>query len=528
VATFQLYNDTAESVDIWVDNLAPALDASGGFRRDTLYDLEGGASGFISGSTSGAFNQEWAWGAPSAGPSGAHSGTQVWATVLDGDYNPESGDDARYIRRTFNIPCTGGNPVYLEFHEYHDIAAGGVGYLSVWSPTGQIPSAVDAASAYDAEVNGRQGYQGQSGGWRKVTFDLTPWQCNSYSLYWNLYLNEASATGFGWAIDDIVQVYFDNRAQGSFAPGPIWDGGITRLHDGVNGCGTSPAGFEFWGTDQWGNALINCDVAVEIDATGTAVFTDANPGYIVSQTPGAATINTGPSNSTRVWFTNTVTETVNIDMLTGSGSDPTVSVDFVDVTADETGLCGDLMNNDCDAFPDCLDPECIADPSCCSNTDILLNEVFGGSPDYIEVINTCSIPWDIGGLQIRWDMCDANTYTFPASTIVPPGGTFRLVESSSCMLPNEICFGMNICDNPTGSGWVTLCDGACDVATCSNMLDYLEKGAPSGTPVCAGFTPNPLDVSGTMSNESASRVAYDGGGANGLLTDWAVLPISRD
>jgi hypothetical protein len=326
-----------------------------------------------------------------------------------------------------------------------------------------------------------------------------------------------------------VQVYFDNRAQGSFAPGPIWDGGITRLHDGVTGCATSPAGFEIWATDQWGNIPSGTEVSVDTDATGTVVFTDADPGFIVSQAGTGATINTGPFNTTRAWFSNTLSETVTVTLLTGSGSDPTIVVDFEDATADETGLCGDMMNNDCDQFADCVDPECAGDPACCNDSDILLSEVFGGSPDYIEVINTCSVPWDIGGLTIRADSLTAGgSYTFPANTIVPAGGVFRLVEMSSCVGANEICYGSNIFDNPTDSGWIALCDGPCDTVACTNFIDYFEKGFPFGMPLCADFTPAGVVVTGSTASESATRIAFNGGGVAGLQSDWTVAIYSRD
>ena len=364
VATFQLYDDTAESVDIWARNISPALSASGGFRTGDFYDFESGTDGFISGSTSGSFNQEWEVGTPSAGPGGAHSGTGAWATVLDGDYNAESDEDTRYTRRTFSIPCTSGNPVYLKFWEYHDIAAAAVGNLSLNSPAGQSPPAANSASAYDAEINGRPGYQGSSGGWRQVMFDLTPWQCQWISVYWNLYLKEASATAFGWAIDDVAIEYFDGRATGSFTSGPIWDGGITKLHDGVVACATSPAGIGLWGVDQWGNVLENDEVTIATDATGTTDFTDASPGWIVSQAGGGATVNTGPAGATDVWFTDSAEETTNVTLATGSGSDPSVAVSFIAPSGDETALCSDNMDNDCDGDSDCLDGDCASDPVC--------------------------------------------------------------------------------------------------------------------------------------------------------------------
>jgi hypothetical protein len=475
VATFQLYNDTAESVDIWVSNVSPALGYSGGFRRDTFNNFETGNGGFTSGSTSGAFDQEWAWGSPSAGPSSAHSGTLVWATVLDGDYNLEAAEDARYIRSTFNLPCTGGYPLYLKFWEYHDIAAGAVGYVSVWSTAGETPPAADSVSAYDTDVNGLQGYQGQSGGWRQVTFDLTSWECQMIPLYWNLYLNQATSAGFGWAVDDVLLEYFDSRAQGSFAPGPIWDGGITLLHDGVVGCDTSPAGFGMWGEDQWGNLQVYTELQVTTDATGTTNFTYADPGWVVSQTAGGAMINAGLWGSTDVWFTDTAAETVNVTLPTGSGSDPSGAVTFLNATADEVGACQDQMDNDCDGSPDCFDTDCNTEPVCICNpprTVMLCDESWG-------------VPWHPGDIcGIVGDEMTSYWFDFDNGAKVPPSDlSADLSKGHSDCCSWTVWNGARQVDTGVSTSvWDTVTCSATDGRTyTTNPISYLQ---PFYTVVC--------------------------------------------
>ncbi len=364
-ANFKLYDTWAEQVDIWVDNLSGGIFLAGGFRIYRSYDFEGWDGGFMVGSTSGMHDDEWAWGTPTAGPGGANSGIGAWATVLDGDYNSAGGEDARYVAQAFDLPCTGGAPVYLKFWEYHDMAAGAVGYVSVNQPVwGSYPPAADGASAYDAEVNGHMGYQATAGGWRRVTFDLTDWQCNWVTLFWSLYLNDAAGTAFGWAIDDVSVEYFDRRAQGSFTAGYIWDGGVWTMNNGIAGCATSPGGFEIWGNDRWGNWLDNSEVSVTTGGAGTRAFTDAREGWIVSQAAGDAVINLGPWGWTDVWFTDSAAETVDVTLLTGSGSNPSDQVTFSSVTSDELGLCDDGMDNDCDGQIDCDDGDCTGDPEC--------------------------------------------------------------------------------------------------------------------------------------------------------------------
>jgi hypothetical protein len=73
------------------------------------------------------------------------------------------------------------------------------------------------------------------------------------------------------------------------------------------------------------------------------------------------------------------------------------------------------------------------------------------------------------------------------------------------------------------------CDGPCDLVGCTNFLDYFAKtgtSVPMGTP-CATFAPAALGVSGALGTQSANRVAYGGGGAAGLASDWALATSTR-
>ena len=50
--------------------------------------FDAGTAGYAGGGT----NTSWAWGTPTTGPGGAHSGAGVWATNLAGNYN--NGEDS--------------------------------------------------------------------------------------------------------------------------------------------------------------------------------------------------------------------------------------------------------------------------------------------------------------------------------------------------------------------------------------------------------------------------------------------------
>lgn len=191
-------------------------------------------------------------------------------------------------------------------------------------------------------------------------------------------------------------------------------------------------------------------------------------------------------------------------------------------------------DGDSDGMGDACD-FCPSDPTngCCSLANMRLSEAFGGTPDYVEIVNPCGTAWDLGGMQIAFQMsCDGAvlTHTFPAGTMIAAGGVHRLVESTTCTGTNETCFGVNICDNPASNGWAAICNGPCDLTACTNFVDYLEKGAtaPVGTPGCASFSPGPVNNTGETSTQSVSRTAFMGSGATGVTSDWSVVAYTRD
>ena len=228
----------------------------------------------------------------------------------------------------------------------------------------------------------------------------------------------------------------------------------------------------------------------------------------------------------------------------GDACDPCPMDSLDDVDGD--GRCADVDNcpviantsqadADSDGVGDACDP-CPTDPtdSCCRIEDLQLSEVHANSPDYIELINTGACTLDVSGVQLVFQLdCDTTmqTYTFPMGTSVPAGDNLRLVEASSCTFSNEICFGANICDNPSGEGWVALCDGACDLTTCGNLLDYFEKANDlmmlPVPPACADFSPGPLSTMGEAGGQSSTRIAFTGGGAMGVRSDWSIGPMTR-
>lgn len=78
-------------------------------------DFENGAIGW----THGGENDEWEWGSPSIGPSSAFSGTNVFGTDLDGDFEPFT---ESYLRSP-PIDLSNVNVANLRFAEFHSVDA---------------------------------------------------------------------------------------------------------------------------------------------------------------------------------------------------------------------------------------------------------------------------------------------------------------------------------------------------------------------------------------------------------------------
>jgi hypothetical protein len=222
--------------------------------------------------------------------------------------------------------------------------------------------------------------------------------------------------------------------------------------------------------------------------------------------------------------------------------------------------CADGVDADGDGLGSCADPDCRGTPLClacgdgscdgpehcgscpqdcgtcggCGPEDLRIGEVFGGTQTDVEIVNRGSCAWDAGGFTLLFRLdCDlgVQAFTFPPGSVVPPGGVRRAVERFDGSLPGETSTGAEICDTPSGEGWVMLCDGPCDLTTCGSTLDFFAKqgaSAPVAPPACATFLPGPLSVTGAGAGQSATRVAFAGGGAAGLQADWSVRPVSRD
>ena len=193
-------------------------------------------------------------------------------------------------------------------------------------------------------------------------------------------------------------------------------------------------------------------------------------------------------------------------------------------------VCGDAACNGSESS--CT---CPTDCGRCGNCWVRINEVFGGTPDSIEVINTGTCAVDLGDFSLAYRFAGGTghvDFTFASGTTLPGGGVYRVLDDAGALLPNEVYAGVNINHSVAGFGWVALCEGAtCAVAECTNFVDYVEvSGAtpPTNPPACAIFHPAPVDTSGFAADDAAGRQHLFGRRYAGRQGDWAGATFSRD
>jgi hypothetical protein len=187
----------------------------------------------------------------------------------------------------------------------------------------------------------------------------------------------------------------------------------------------------------------------------------------------------------------------------------------------QESACGDGADDDCDGLVDLQDPDCAG--------AIMFQEIHAdGTTDYVELINRT------GRMQNLYDMhlavggtCGVQEHAL-GNDPVAAGQVLRVLDDGSIIRGGERFMWTDICDTASGSAWYAICAGPCDLKTCSNFFDYVEKGtAPANAPGCASFSPSPIDVSGATTTDSLQRSTYTGGGAAGVAADWAVGAMSR-
>ncbi len=176
----------------------------------TIYqnDFEADDGGFTPSPSTGG----WEWGEPTVGPSAAHSGTNVWGTVLDGNYQ----NDADYRLETASFDFSSFEPpILLTYWQWYEIegfystpwdggnikiSTDGGSSWNVITPDGGYPASGIIASA----LSGEDGYSGHGTTWTQAQFDLSAYAgLSDVMVRWH-FGSDGSGPYPGWYIDDVA------------------------------------------------------------------------------------------------------------------------------------------------------------------------------------------------------------------------------------------------------------------------------------------------------------------------------------
>lgn len=200
------------------------------------------------GYTHGGTNDPWAWGVPTSGPNGAHSGSNVYATNLGGNYASSTN---AYLAMP-PISLAGASQAQLSFWQWYDLESG-YDWADVW--------VVDGAGNQTPVLH----QTGSSNGWNKRTVDLSPWAGQAILVLFNL-VSDGSINRAGWYLDDISILAPDNVA-------PAAPAGLT---------GTS---------DNLGTVTLTWNANTEPDVAHYSVYRSltAGSGYTLAGAPAGTT-----------------------------------------------------------------------------------------------------------------------------------------------------------------------------------------------------------------------------------------------
>ncbi|MRR10423.1 T9SS type A sorting domain-containing protein, partial [bacterium] len=150
------------------------------------------------------------YGVPTSGPGAAHSGTQLWATNLAGNY-------ANNSNSTLTLPVINGLPAAMTLELWHWHSFEGTSTLydggnvkastdggSSWAVITPAGGYTGTAYASTPGVGGQQIFGGSSGGWLKKSFDLASYAGQDLTLRLHFGSDNVVNSYPGWYVDDIM------------------------------------------------------------------------------------------------------------------------------------------------------------------------------------------------------------------------------------------------------------------------------------------------------------------------------------
>jgi hypothetical protein len=145
----------------------------------------------------------WEYGIPTSGPMAAHSGSKLWATILNGAY-PNS-MWCSLVTPAFTVP----SGVMFNFWQWYQFEQGwdggnvkistdGGNTWTLITPEGGYPGTLSS----NPYMTGQQGYTGTGPGWEKEEFDLSAYEGMLVQIMFET-ASDGSVTYPGWYIDDV-------------------------------------------------------------------------------------------------------------------------------------------------------------------------------------------------------------------------------------------------------------------------------------------------------------------------------------
>ena len=179
-------------------------------RGDVIEDFEASDGGFTHSGT----NDVWEWGEPTSGPGHADSGTQVWATALDGNYL--NGVDAQLVSPAYGTSV--GDPLVLKFASWFDTpTCCDRGYIEISQDDGKSWTTLEELSGFD-------------GGYTQLSYDLSAFAGNQIRIRFR-FVSNSTTTRPGWYIDDFALLGAGGKIE-FLAPGGDLDlDGLTNAEE---------------------------------------------------------------------------------------------------------------------------------------------------------------------------------------------------------------------------------------------------------------------------------------------------------
>jgi hypothetical protein len=147
----------------------------------------------------------WDWGVPTSGPGNAHSGTKVWATVLNGNY----AINANWKLTSSNFIAAINNPTLRFWHWYYMQSYDG-GNVKISTNNGVTWTLLHPINGYNyvtstsnVGIPGESCYAGISSGWTDAAFILPVVSGQRFLIRWCFGSNNTGVYA-GWYIDDVT------------------------------------------------------------------------------------------------------------------------------------------------------------------------------------------------------------------------------------------------------------------------------------------------------------------------------------